>query len=217
MENLIGLETNGVSWYNILKKGSTDDWSSTSAAIRSNRVMTPTRRLYNKFVQPQNDDTLSSYMDTVVRKKLGIIPDKVKFGGQAGDVFNYQEGDFMTPIWGTVDQLLKDGYNVVVYNGNEDLICNTMGTAAWVNRLTWDGASAFNSTSRHSFKTASFPLAGYYKTHKNLQFWWILRAGHMVRSDSSKIIIQNVLFQVAYDTPESAIYMLKAVVKQYNS
>ncbi|CAI2354359.1 unnamed protein product [Caenorhabditis sp. 36 PRJEB53466] len=199
MENLISIETNDVSWYNILKKGDSDDWS--SAALRSNRVMTPTLRLFNRFVAPQNDVSLSDYMDTVVRKKLGIIPDNVKFGAQAGNVFSYQEGDFMTPIWETVDQLLKDGYNVVVYNGNEDLICNTMGTAAWVNRLTWDGASAFNSTTRHSFKTASFPLAGYYKTYKNLQFWWILRAGHMV----------------AYDTPESAVYMLKAVVQQYNS
>ncbi|CAD6196523.1 unnamed protein product [Caenorhabditis auriculariae] len=181
MENLIGEETNGVSWYNILKQGGTDDWSSSSSFSTS-----PIARLYNRFVKPQNSDALSSYMDTTVRQKLGIIPNNVKFGAQSGAVFNAQSDDFMTPNWDTVDQLLKDGYNVVVYNGNEDLICNTIGTAMWVNRLTWPQMASFNSTMRHSFKTKSYPLAGYYKFHNNLSFWWILRAGHMVGFYSTK-------------------------------
>ncbi|CAI5449951.1 unnamed protein product [Caenorhabditis angaria] len=200
MEELIGAETNDVSWYNILKQGGTDDWSSSAAQKIDNRIKSPLARLFDRHVRPQNLDSMADYMNTVVRQKLGIIPDAVRFGAQGGAVFNAQADDFMTPIWGTVEELLKDGYNVVVFNGNEDLICNTMGTAAWVNRLTWDGMISFNTTVRHHFGTKSFPLAGYHKTHANFQFWWILRAGHMV----------------AYDTPEAAIYMLKAIVKQYN-
>ncbi|CAB3398178.1 unnamed protein product [Caenorhabditis bovis] len=199
MEELISSETNDVSWYNILKKGGTDDWSSTSTVFAS-RLRAPTSRLYQKFVQPLYTDSLTDYMNTVLRQKFGIIPDKVKFGAQSSNVFNYQAGDFMTPIYETVDQLLKNDYNVVVFNGNEDLICNTMGTEMWMNRLTWDGMKSFNSTSRHHFGTKSFPLAGYYKTHQNLQMFWILRAGHMV----------------AYDTPEAAVYMIKEIVKHYN-
>lgn len=93
-------------------------------------------------------DALSSYMDTTVRAKLGIIPDSVKFGGsssnhryvlellplktakisaQSNAVFNKQSGDFMKPNWDTVDGLLMNGTNVIVYNGNQDLICDSIG------------------------------------------------------------------------------------------
>ena len=38
-------------------------------------------RLYDVHVRPLQADDLNDYMDTVVRAKLGIIPDDVKFGG----------------------------------------------------------------------------------------------------------------------------------------
>ncbi|PAV80635.1 hypothetical protein WR25_12651 [Diploscapter pachys] len=197
MEDLIGVETADVSWYNILKYGGQDDWSITRAKRSKEDVLD---RLYRRFVAPLQTDQLSNYMDTVVRQKLGIIPSSVKFGAQAGAVFNYQSGDFMTPNYATVDELLSKNYAVVVYNGNEDLICNTMGTLRWMNRLQWPSYGTFNKTERVHFKTTSFPLAGYYKKYKNLSMYWILRAGHMV----------------AYDTPEAAFYMLKKIVSDYN-
>lgn len=36
---------------------------------------------YKKQLAPYQKDQLSTYMDTVVRKRLGVIPDKVHFGG----------------------------------------------------------------------------------------------------------------------------------------
>ncbi|KAK6016152.1 serine carboxypeptidase [Ostertagia ostertagi] len=67
-----------VSWYNILKYGGQDDWSKKRrkrAAYRSRN------RQFNRHVAALQRDALSSYMDTTVRDKLGIIPDSVKFGG----------------------------------------------------------------------------------------------------------------------------------------
>ncbi|PAV70994.1 hypothetical protein WR25_17160 [Diploscapter pachys] len=196
IQHLIETETEDVSWYNILKYSGQDDWSIT----REKRSKEDVDRLYRRFVAPLQTDQLSDYMDTVVRQKLGIIPEHVKFGAQAGAVFNYQSDDFMRPNYATVDELLSKNYAVVVYNGNEDLICNTMGTLRWMNRLQWPSYEAFNKTERINFKTTSFPLAGYYKKYKNLSMYWILRAGHMV----------------AYDTPEAAFYMLKKIVSDYN-
>ena len=77
------------------------------------------------------------------------------------------------------------------------LTVNSLGTAMWVNRLTWSGMGTFNTTRRASFGTKSFPLAGYHKTYQNFQFWWLLRGGHMV----------------AYDVPEATIYMLQQIIK----
>lgn len=47
--------------------------------------------------------------------------------GQAEEVFSKMAGDFMRPVVDIVDQLLMAGVNVTVYNGQLDLIVDTMG------------------------------------------------------------------------------------------
>lgn len=47
--------------------------------------------------------------------------------GQAEEVFSYMAGDFMRPVVDIVDQLLTAGVNVTVYNGQLDLIVDTIG------------------------------------------------------------------------------------------
>lgn len=47
--------------------------------------------------------------------------------GQAEEVFTNMAGDFMKPVVDIVDQLLTAGVKVTVYNGQLDLIVDTMG------------------------------------------------------------------------------------------
>ena len=47
--------------------------------------------------------------------------------GQAEEVFSSMAADFMRPVVDLVDQLLAAGVNVSVYNGQLDLIVDTMG------------------------------------------------------------------------------------------
>ena len=47
--------------------------------------------------------------------------------GQAEEVFSSMAGDFMRPVVDIVDKLLDVGVNVTVYNGQLDLIVDTMG------------------------------------------------------------------------------------------
>lgn len=47
--------------------------------------------------------------------------------GQANNVFLNMEEDFMKPAISVVDELLEAGVNVTVYNGQLDLIVDTMG------------------------------------------------------------------------------------------
>lgn len=58
---------------------------------------------------------------SVCRSCLSVCP------GQAEEVFSYMAGDFMRPVVDIVDQLLTAGVNVTVYNGQLDLIVDTMG------------------------------------------------------------------------------------------
>jgi serine carboxypeptidase 1 len=203
MEDLVGRLTDGVSWYNILKRGDTDDWSSINRANRGS-VLDDVRleRLRMRHLQPFARDDIDDYMNGPVRQKLGIIPANVRFGGQANAVFSHQYGDFMRPVYATVDSLLNANVNVIIFNGQMDLICDTLGTELWVNRLTWSGKSSFLQTSKTPFHVGASPMnyqtAGFLKRFSNLQFWFIMRAGHMV----------------AHDTPEAAIYMLSTVFAQ---
>jgi len=47
--------------------------------------------------------------------------------GQADAVFVSMAGDFMKPVVDIVDLLLAAGVNVTIYNGQLDLIVDTMG------------------------------------------------------------------------------------------
>lgn len=49
--------------------------------------------------------------------------------GQAEEVFSNMAGDFMRPVVDIVDQLLTAGVNVTIYNGQLDLIVDTMGNS----------------------------------------------------------------------------------------
>jgi len=203
MENLVGRLTDDVSWYNILKRGDTDDWSSVNRANRGS-VLDDVRLegLRMRHLQPLARDDIDDYMNGPVRQKLGIIPANVRFGGQANAVFSRQAGDFMRPVYTAVDTLLNSNVSVIIFNGQMDLICDTLGTLMWVNRLTWSGKSSFLQASKTAFHVGTGPMnyqtAGFLKRFSNLQFWFIMRAGHMV----------------AHDTPEAAIYMLSAVFAQ---
>lgn len=40
---------------------------------------------------------------------------------------------------------LENGINVLIYNGNLDLACNTAGNLRWANSLRWTGQAEFAS------------------------------------------------------------------------
>lgn len=191
MENVVGSVTNQVSWYNVLKRADTDDWSRFEKE--------PLERLFDTHVKPLQTDETDDFMNGPIRRKLGIIPNNVQWGGQANAVFNALQGDFMKPVYSTVDNLLKAGVKVFVFNGQVDLICDTLGTEAWVNKLTWPGLSGWNAANRQAFHVGSSPesyqTAGFVKQYQNFQFWFILRAGHMV----------------AYDAKRAGVYMVKTI------
>uniref|UniRef100_A0A7E4UPA4 Retinoid-inducible serine carboxypeptidase n=1 Tax=Panagrellus redivivus TaxID=6233 RepID=A0A7E4UPA4_PANRE len=193
MEDLIGILTDGVSWYNILKRGGTDDWSKFKSSDKSYRTsnkfktLTAKERAFNRHLKPLQTESLDNLMNNEMRKKFGIIPDNIRFNAQSGQVFNSQWGDFMTPNYATVDTLLAKGVNVTVFNGQLDLICNTLGVELWLKRLTWPSLEKFQKATKSSFGNPSEnngQIFGYHKKYDNLNMYYILRAGHMVAHDA---------------------------------
>ncbi|EPY83540.1 retinoid-inducible serine carboxypeptidase [Camelus ferus] len=112
--------------------------------------------------------------------------------GQSTSVFQNMEGDFMKPVVSIVDELLEAGVNVTVYNGQLDLIVDTMGQEAWLRKLKWTELPKFNQLRWKPLYTdpKSSETSAFVKSYKNLAFYWILRAGHMVPSDQGDMALK---------------------------
>ncbi|CAN6469668.1 unnamed protein product [Victoria cruziana] len=174
LETFISSYSNNVDFYNFLLDADNDPLVMT--AIESASV---SRKRYRRYLE-ENNGSLSELMDTVIRKKLKIIPQNIQWGGQSETVFSSLYGDFMKPRINEVDDLLKRGVQVTIYNGQLDLICSTKGAEAWVQKLKWTGLRNFIRSRRTALYCGQGGTRGFYKSYKNLHFYWILGAGHFV-------------------------------------
>ncbi|XP_040291258.1 retinoid-inducible serine carboxypeptidase [Bufo bufo] len=193
-EDVIEENTDGVNFYNILSKDSLMTGSRKEAEFSSPSV----GRLFQRHVQPLHADDLDELMNGPIRAKLKIIPDSVRWGGQAALVFENMAGDFMKPVVDMVDELLSAGVNVTVYNGQLDLIVDTVGQETWVKQLKWKKLDRFRSLRWNPLRLDVEETAAFYKVWDNFSFFWILKAGHMVPSDQ----------------PLTTLRMLRMVVNQ---
>lgn len=152
--------------------------------------------LYSLHVAPLYSDPLTELMNGLIRKKLGIIPQNVTWGGQSRDVFKYQSEDFMKPVISDVSKLLKYGLKVVIYQGQLDMICGTQGAEKWITKLDWDGLAEFQNTNRVPLYPPSAlkdkDTGAFYKAYRNLELYYIMKAGHMVPSDNGEMALEMV-------------------------
>ncbi|XP_073516497.1 retinoid-inducible serine carboxypeptidase [Phyllobates terribilis] len=176
-EDVIEENTDGVNFYNIL---SHESLMRRRAAEFSRPYI---GRLFQRHVQPLQSNVLDKLMNGPIRKLLRIIPDEVRWGGQAALVFENMAGDFMKPVVDVVDELLSAGINVTVYNGQLDLIVDTVGQESWVKRLQWRRLEEFRSLHWRPLHLSEGETVAFYKSLDNFSFYWILKAGHMVPAD----------------------------------
>ncbi|XP_027726312.1 retinoid-inducible serine carboxypeptidase [Vombatus ursinus] len=187
-ETFVEQDTDGVNFYNILNKNPPESTMKTSPEFTQDHLV----RLYHRHVRQLHQDKLSELMNGPIRKKLKIIPDFVTWGEQSSLVFSNMEKDFMKPVINIVDELLEAGINVTIYNGQLDLIVDTMGQEAWLRKLKWPELTAFSQMKRKPLyvNPESNDTSAFYKSHKNLAFYWILKAGHMVPSDQGEMALK---------------------------
>ncbi|XP_062975972.1 retinoid-inducible serine carboxypeptidase [Elgaria multicarinata webbii] len=189
-EDIIEENTNGVNFYNILTHDTTSNTALTSIASET----APFLKLFQRHVQSQNKDKLSDLMNGPIRKKLKIIPDHIKWGGQSKNVFMNMAEDFMKPAIAIVEDLLEANVNVTVYNGQLDLIVSTIGQEAWLRKLKWPKLKKFMAQKWQPLyaQPGSTETAAFHKTYDNLDFFWILKAGHMVPADQGDMALKMV-------------------------
>uniref|UniRef100_A0A673IDI5 Carboxypeptidase n=1 Tax=Sinocyclocheilus rhinocerous TaxID=307959 RepID=A0A673IDI5_9TELE len=193
-ENVVEQNTNNVNFYNILTQNS-DEMVKTSSDQTNGFLcekLNMHTSLKRRHIRPLHRQSLSELMNGPIRQKLGVIPKNVTWGGQAEAVFVSMAGDFMKPVVDIVDQLLAAGANVTVYNGQLDLIVDTVGQELWVKQLKWDGLQYFNKMKWMALEDpqTQSQTGAFYKTYKNFAFYWILKAGHMIPSDQGPMALR---------------------------
>lgn len=202
LESLIIGRSNGVDFYNFLLDSGMDPVSMTSSSeisdgIELNKYSKYLKR-YSRYLSslrsPGGDGgDMNSLMNGAIKKKLKIIPSNISWGGQSDSVFNSLSGDFMKPRINEVDELLAQGVNVTIYNGQVDVICATKGTEAWVEKLKWGGLQSFLSKERTPLYCGEDKVTrGFFRSHQNLHFYWILGAGHFVPVDQPCVALDMV-------------------------
>ena len=146
---------------------------------------------YSTKPEAVDDSQIYKIMNGAIKDYLEIIPDDVTWDGQSGEAFMAQIVDFMKPAITSVDYLLENDVEVNIWNGQLDLICCTLGTLEWMTELTWDGYDTFADESKIPVYSIDAADVAYFKQdYKNLKFYYIMKAGHMVPADNGYAAIE---------------------------
>ncbi|EXJ90487.1 hypothetical protein A1O1_03590 [Capronia coronata CBS 617.96] len=111
-------------------------------------------------------------------------------------VDNFKKGnDLYANTMEQVKYTLENGVDVLIYNGNLDLACNTAGNLRWTNALSWNGQAPFSAQDLKPWYTAdekgNKAQAGSFKevlayatpeasTKRRFAFVTVDKSGHMV-------------------------------------
>ncbi|KAF1885330.1 hypothetical protein Lal_00029219 [Lupinus albus] len=125
--------------------------------------------------------------DERVKTALGVK--NLKFISCSETVYRAMSNDWMKNLEVDIPSLLEDGIRMLVYAGEEDLICNWLGNSRWVHAMKWSGQKGFKSATTVKF-VVDGAAAGDLTTHEALSFLKIYKAGHMVPMDQPKAALQ---------------------------
>jgi len=98
------------------------------------------------------------------------------------EVHTFLIGDWMTNLETVIPALLSNNYEVLIYSGMLDFICNWVGGEDWTTQMPWSGQNQFSNTNYTIWSVNGKP-AGEARTYENLTFLKVYQAGHMVPMD----------------------------------
>lgn len=122
-----------------------------------------------------------------VKEALGV--GDLDFVSCSSTVYSAMQQDWMRNLEVGIPSLLEDGIKVLVYAGEEDLICNWLGNFWWVRDMVWSGKNEFGASPTTPFLVDG-EEAGMLQSHGPLAFLKVKEAGHMVPMDQPKAALQ---------------------------
>lgn len=127
-----------------------------------------------------------------VKKSLNVSS-KANWAECDNNVHGHFSQDWFVNLEVKIPPMLDNaGYQVLIYSGVEDFICNWYGGRDWVKNMDWSGKSGYNSQNYTNWNVNG-GVGGRFISQNNLTFLAVADAGHMV----------------PMDVPENALEMLK--------
>jgi len=116
-----------------------------------------------------------------VRKALGVGDRKWQECNMRVDA--HFRGDSMRDFSQKLVPLLEDDVRVMIYAGDQDLICNWLGNKRWLDALQWAGAQGWAAAEAKPWVTGGTKQSGNVTSFGTLCFVKVFSAGHMVPMD----------------------------------
>ena len=145
-----------------------------------NERVTATSSLFNnpeakKALHFENENTVWAGCIPGAGRRRRRLKEEALLPGQI--LLAHDEPESVTPY---ISELLDDaGIRVLIYAGDRDLAVNLQGSEQVLNDMTWSGESDWKGADRYLWMVNG-DVAGYVKTHKNLDMLMVMNSGHLV-------------------------------------
>jgi vitellogenic carboxypeptidase-like protein len=114
-------------------------------------------------------------------KQLFHVPTAITYLDCGTDSGNALANDIPQSITGLFPYLLNNT-RVLLYEGQDDLILNSVGAETWISQLQWYGQTEYLSAPKEVWVVGG-QIAGYARGYQSLTQLLILKAGHLVPYD----------------------------------
>lgn len=137
--------------------------------------------------QPCEEDYTDAYLNTLAVKQALHVKSSIKWGSCSYKL-NYNTTDSEVSTAPIYNYLIDGGFglNILVYSGDDDSVCGTVGTQDWI----WDLGYEISGTEWETY-TVDQQTAGFLTKWKNtkLAFLTVHGAGHEVPAYTPKIAL----------------------------
>ena len=142
--------------------------------------------VYNYLLQGQ-PDAFNYYPKFLnlpeVRKMIHV--GNIKYDGTSTKVYENLKKDIPKSIKSWLESLLESGYQVMIYNGQVDVIIPYPQTEDFVANLEWNGRQAYHQVERRIWHVDG-QVAGYAREVNNFKQIMVRNSGHILPYDQPK-------------------------------
>lgn len=152
-----------------------------------------------QYSQPDMGN-IAGWLNSPATKTLLHVPSAVTWTECSDPVYANYSADFFSGQSYLFPTLLSN-IKVMIYNGQDDLIVNTIGIEQLIKNIQWSAMPNFLK-SRKALWSVAGDIAGYAMTYSNMTFVQVLKAGHLSPLDQPANIrdmVQRYVFNQGWN------------------